>query len=81
MEGARGSDTQLVSLLSHRPFEAQGPKQGSGWTEGLNVRVVASRLPDWAHLVLLENDLVPWVQQGCEQQEKHGLSAQDPSLP
>lgn len=73
-----GSDTQLVGLLSHRLFGAQGLEQGWSWA-GEEVRVIASWLSDGAHLVLLENDLVPWVQQGCEQQEKHGLSAQYPT--
>lgn len=73
-----GSDTQLVGLLSHKLFEAQGLEQGCSWAEE-EVHVVASWLPDGAHLVLLENDLVPWVQQGCEQQEKRGLSAQHPT--
>lgn len=74
-----GADTQLLSLLSHRFGNALGSERGLVRTEDLQVRVVASRLPDWTHLVLLENDLVPRVHQGCEQQEKYGLSAQDPS--
>jgi hypothetical protein len=59
-------ETQLVSLLG----EALGPEQGEILGEELPVRVVTPRLLDGAHFVILENDLVPWVQQRWEQQEK-----------
>lgn len=69
--GERWPDTQLVSLPSQRLAEALRPEQGLTWTEDLQVRVVASWLLDRAHLVLMENDLVSRVQQGCEQGERN----------